>query len=356
MAQQFIELGLFKRRKSDSDSLVVRIGRLSGRLLALAAQIAIESETLKTSKFLSKLEQFCTQLDRVTDGQALENIVEKSLSLCQDYFKQAHGYLLERENEIREVVDLLREALSNLAGETDTFNQRLVDSSVRFKRIVEIEDVRELKRQIAQEVNEFTRIVAEKRRHDQEVYARMSRRFEVLQEKLRQTKQEVLLDPLTHIGNRRSMDHALKRAIQESKKPIVLAILDIDDFKEINDIYGHQVGDQALVCVAGWILAHVRSGDFLARYGGDEFVVLMTNTSLSQAETRFLQLLSTIAASEFRYNDGNESRTVRLAVSCGLAEHLAEDTSEDFMRRADKALYEAKKRGKNRLVIWRDAR
>jgi diguanylate cyclase len=355
MPKQFIELGLFKRRKSDSDSIIVRVAKLSARLLALVSQIAIESESLKTSKFLSKLEQYRTQLDRATDSRTLEDTIEKCLALCQDYFRQAQGYLLERENEIKEVIDLLREALSTLTGEADTFNQRLLDSSVRFKRLVEIEDLRELKRQITQEVNEFTRIVAEKRKRDQEVYAKMSKRFEVLQEKLRQTKQEVLLDPLTHVGNRRSMDHALKRAIQESKKPIILAILDIDDFKDINDIYGHQVGDQALMCVAGWLVANVRSGDFLARYGGDEFVVLLTNTSLPQAEMRFLQLLANIAASQFNYHDGNETRTIRLSVSCGLAEYLAGDTSDDLMRRADKGLYEAKKRGKNCLVTWREA-
>jgi diguanylate cyclase (GGDEF)-like protein len=353
MPNQFIELGLFKRRKDYGESLVARFGRLSGRLLALVSEIAIESEGLKTSEFRSQLDQFRARLEHVNDSRALESTVEECLALCQKYFKRAQGYLQERESEIREVVDVLRESVGTLTGEADTFNQRLLDSSMRFKHLDDIEDFRELKRQIAREVNELTRMVEEKKKQDEAIYAKMSRRFDLLQEKLRQTKQEVLMDPLTQVGNRRGIDRAIKRSLQESMTSFILAVIDLDDFKKINDVHGHQVGDQALVCVAEWINSHIRLGDFLGRYGGDEFVVLFANVTVPQAEMRFLQLLAYVADSQFEFLDGGETRRERLTVSCGLAQSIPGEKPEDLLGRADKALYEAKRRGKNCVATWK---
>ena len=353
MPSQIIELGLFKSRKDDGENLACRFGRLVGRLLGLVSDIAIESEGLKTSDFRTQEQRYQAQLEHVSNSHDLENTVEKCLALCQKYFRRAQGYLLERETEIREVVGVLKNAVSAFTSDADAFNQRLADSSVRFKRLNEIDDLRELKRQIAQEVTELTRMVVEKRKQDEAHYAKMSRRFDLLQQKLRQTKQEVLMDPLTQVGNRRSVDHAMKRASQESLEPFILAVIDLDDFKRVNDLHGHQAGDQALMCVAKWLNSHIRSGDFLGRFGGDEFVILFTNTTLPQAEMRFLQLLSFVAGSEFEVREGGTVCRLRLTVSCGLAQSIPGEEPEDLLRRADKALYEAKRRGNNCLVTWR---
>jgi diguanylate cyclase len=351
MAERFLELGLFRRRKNDVDSPTVRLGKLLGRFLSLAGEFAIESESLKTSAFRSQLEQYRVRLEHVPNTTALETTVTECLALCQDYFRHAQKFLVERESEIREVVDVLREAVGTLTGGADTFNQRLMDSSVRFNRLTEIEDLRELKRQIAREVGELARIVAEKRKQDEVLYSKMSKRFDMLEDKLRETKQEVLLDPLTQVGNRRSLDTQIKRNLQElASKPLILAILDLDDFKRINDTYGHQVGDQALVWLARRLNSHIRATDYLGRYGGDEFVILLTGTTLPQAEIRFLQLLSNIASTPFEYLDGGETHSLRMTVSCGLAESVWREVPETLVRRADRALYEAKKRGKNCLV------
>jgi len=351
MENHIIELGLFKRRKHDSESIFVRIGRLAGRIFEVVSEIAIESEGLKTSEFRSRLEWCRVRLDKVSDSSTLESTIQEALTLCQNYFRQAQGYLLDREMEIRQVVDVLRQAVGTLTGDADTFNQRMLDSSARLTRLTEIEDLRELKMQIAREVSELSRIVVEKRRQEETMYASMEKRFDLLQDKLRQTRQEGLLDPLTNVGNRRCIDRAINRATREpGEKPLILALLDIDDFKVINDDHGHQAGDQALVQVAEWLKAHVRPGDFLGRYGGDEFVILFFDTPLPQAEMRFLQLLANIAGSRFEFADGEELRSARLTLSCGLSVATAGDKPGDLMRRADKALYQAKKHGKNRLV------
>ena len=351
MPEQIIELGLMSHRKGDGESFVSRLGRQFARLFSLLSEIAVESESLKTGEFRSQLEKWQAQLAQVTELRTLESIIEDCLNRCSKFFRYAQGYLNERETEIREVVDVLRDAVVKLTGDSNAFNERLLETSTRFQQMSEIEDIRELKIRIAREVGDLTRIVEDKRQQDEALYSRMSKRFDVLQEKLRKTRQEVLMDPLTQVGNRRNVDLSLKRLIQDpAKSPVVLAILDVDDFKKINDVHGHQAGDRALIEVARRLAAQVRSGDFLGRYGGDEFVVLFPGTSLSQAEIRFLQLLATMAATPLQYEEGGATHSIRLALSCGLAQGAPGESAEALMRRADEALYKAKKRGKNCLV------
>src|SRR5262249_51029211 len=141
-----------------------------------------------------------------------------------------------------------------------------------------IEDIRELKKQIAQEVRELNRTVAEKQKQDEMNYARLSKRIEVLQTNLTRKSEEASLDPLTRVANRGSFDRAIERWVaepKESRQPFVVAMFDLDNFKQINDTHGHQVGDRVLLCAAQWFGKYVRACDFLGRYGGEEFVIML---------------------------------------------------------------------------------
>jgi diguanylate cyclase len=253
----------------------------------------------------------------------------------------------------------MRVALAKLAGDANAFNVRLIGTSERISRLTEIEDIRELKKRITQEVNDLNRVVKEKQKQDEMQYAKLSRRIEVLQANLTQSKQEASLDPLTRISNRRSFDDALDRwvgAHKENKKSFALALLDIDNFKTINDTHGHQVGDRVLYCAAQWLAKYVRSTDVLARYGGEEFVVMLADVTLPQAEAKFTELLANMSGCNYAYKKDNEECSVVFTASCGLAEFKIEETGEDLVRRADEALYVAKRTGKNRVVLAKSER
>jgi len=203
-------------------------------------------------------------------------------------------------------------------------------------------------------VRDLNRVVEEKQKQDEVNYAKLARRVEVLQTNLSQSREEASLDPLTRISNRGSFDRALKQWVdlhRESGKPFVLAMLDIDNFKQINDTHGHPVGDRVLYCVAEWLRKYVRATDFLARYGGEEFVVMITEFTLSQAEVRFGELLKDIANCNYTYSREDAECVITFTASCGLAEFSSQESGEDLLRRADEALYVAKKTGKNRVVL-----
>jgi len=164
-----------------------------------------------------------------------------------------------------------------------------------------------------------------------------------------QRKLEILAsrDPLTQAGNRRSMKQDLAEAVenfQQGGHPCALMLLDLDHFKAINDEYGHEAGDRVLQDFARTIRQHVRAGDGLYRFGGEEFVLLFPGAGPQVAE-EFASQLHRITSGVL------EGPAGPLHFSAGVAVLRAGETWEQWLGRADKAMYKAKKSGRNRLEI-----
>jgi diguanylate cyclase (GGDEF)-like protein len=362
MAEKLIRLGLGNQDELGDDepdyiidpSATADLAAFSAQLLALVSDTCVESDTLRTYEFRAKLEKYRHRLSNSVQGDPQASLIAcDCLRICEDYLTRARTYLLDRETELAEVIDVMRLALNKLAGEANAFNVRLMGSSERFNRLTEIEDIRELKRRISDEVRDLNRAVVDKQKQDEQNYTSLNKRIEVLQTNLNQAKETAQLDSLTNIPNRGAFDVALKKWVAsnaENRKPFVLVLLDLDDFKEINDTRGHQVGDRVLFCAAQWFQKSVRGSDFLARYGGEEFVILLSDLDLSKAEAKFTELLSKMAACNYEYDIGLERHVLTFTASCGLAEFSLEESAEDLLRRADEALYQAKRAGKNRVV------
>ncbi|MEW8470960.1 MAG: sensor domain-containing diguanylate cyclase [Candidatus Thiodiazotropha sp.] len=167
----------------------------------------------------------------------------------------------------------------------------------------------------------------------------------------RKLQQYATTDDLTGRANRRELDKValreFKRATRFSRHLSVL-MMDLDHFKTVNDSYGHNVGDRVLKHVAGICLTAIRGQDFLARYGGEEFTILLPETDIENAALLAQRICDEIAAKA--YQDG--AQPIFITISIGVSE--VEDSDDDvgeLIYRADKALYEAKKRGRNRVVI-----
>lgn len=152
-------------------------------------------------------------------------------------------------------------------------------------------------------------------------------------------------DHLTGLMNRRSFDRALERELSRSERfgrPLSILMIDIDDFKAVNDNLGHVVGDKVLQKVASSIRTHVRDVDYVGRLGGDEFVVLLVETDKSFA----LQIADRMRKEVAHIHSGGDLSAITISV--GHAQSEGESVSA-FLERADKALYDAKRAGKNRV-------
>jgi diguanylate cyclase (GGDEF)-like protein len=166
----------------------------------------------------------------------------------------------------------------------------------------------------------------------------------------RAATQSALRDPLTGTGNRIAMDQTLEREIDMARRhmqPLSLLMLDIDHFKRINDTHGHGVGDEVLKAVADSIKSQLRNVDMVFRFGGEEFLVLLANTS-RDAAAMVGERLRYAAQTQDYFAGGTR---IELTVSLGCATLLPGESAESLVRRADSALYVAKREGRNRLTM-----
>lgn len=166
-----------------------------------------------------------------------------------------------------------------------------------------------------------------------------------------QTRYLSLTDALTGLYNRRHFNAELEREFMRSKRyggNLCIAIIDIDFFKKINDTYGHLCGDYVLKEVAYLILGNFRKTDMVFRYGGEEFVVLMTETSLENSLIPLERLRKTIENNNFIF----KGEKIKVTISIGAETNHTEST-EEFLNNADKALYQAKQSGRNQTVLFK---
>ena len=222
-----------------------------------------------------------------------------------------------------------------------------------------LDDIRELKRELSSEIVMLQQAVEEKKQRDQRAIDRLSQRIELLQGDLGRAEEKASLDPLTRVANRDSLDRTLGRLMDASRAagtPLSLAMIDIDHFKQINDTYGHQLGDRVLLCVAEALRAAVRPTDIVARYGGDELVVVLPGMPLHHAADRFDGILRAVAGRSYEYEQGGKPGAIRFTASCGVSQLAAGDTDKDLIHRADQALYDAKRKGRNRVIARKHSR
>lgn len=160
-------------------------------------------------------------------------------------------------------------------------------------------------------------------------------------------KNQATRDPMTKLFNRGKFNEVLDQEIALSRStslPLSLIFLDIDHFKDVNDTYGHDVGDEVLIQLAKLLLETVRLGDFTARWGGEEFVVTLQATTAAQAAIVAEKIRQKVENHDF--GTASEQR-----ISLGVTQYRENESKEDFTKRVDEALYEAKETGRNKFVV-----
>jgi diguanylate cyclase (GGDEF)-like protein len=168
-------------------------------------------------------------------------------------------------------------------------------------------------------------------------------------------EQESITDPLIGIYNRRYLDRRLAEEYQRAHRyrlPLSLLLIDIDHFKRVNDSYGHPVGDRVLRYWGDLILSIVRASDIVARYGGEEILVIAPNTSLATAAALAERLQANIESHELTVSsERGQRQVIRITVSIGVAGlSPTVESGEKLLAEADRALYQAKRTGRNRVV------
>jgi diguanylate cyclase len=269
------------------------------------------------------------------------------------HIQRQKTYIGERETEFREIIDLMTAAMGELDNENRDFYSSIRSQGERFEEITLLDDIKRIKSELVREVDNMRAMVREKENLDQKALDALSSQVDVLKKELDKARHTANTDGLTGINNRKALDDYLQRLVERNtvtRAPFSLLMMDLDDFKQLNDTYGHTVGDRMLLAFAQKCRATVRSDDFLARYGGEEFTLILPGASLRNATKKAKQVCRSVAAAKYAADDSPRADVVAITVSIGVSTYRKGDTVKSLVDRADQCLYKAKAAGKNKAV------
>ncbi len=326
---------------------------LCERLLDLLSEHSPDDALLDVGTFRAELTARREALRYQEDPDEVSHLTAAIATACSGFLDRVRTYQHDREDELAELVHVLREAIEAVRGESMRFETDLLHSTTAMKRMVEIEDIRELKRALAREVESIRTAVATRQENEAKHYEMLTSRVQSLEQSLVKARAEAATDALTQLPNRGAFDVALAEWMARAAgdgRVFTLGVVDLDDFKRINDTHGHPVGDRVLMTMGQLLRAAAADGEFVARVGGEEFALLLTTASAGQARQRLTALIDQLPPA-FEYAELGERRALSFAFSAGVTAWTPGDTPEAIVKRADEALYYAKRGGKKRVEM-----
>jgi diguanylate cyclase len=302
----------------------------------LSGQIAVVTELIGQHPLNLR------QLDSVESR--LRDLIVKQSALKQN--------LTEAQDRLKAMLAMFVDRLADFSESTTDYQAKIEKCAERITQAENISELSDVLDDVMRETRDI-QINALRSHNDLSAMRQRAedseREIHRLQNELAHASELVRHDPLTGALNRKGMDEAVEREVARAKRqgaPFSMALLDIDNFKLINDRLGHDAGDAALIHLSKVVRETIRPQDVLARYGGEEFVILLPNTGLDDAVTAMTRVQRELTRKFFLHNH----EKILITFSCGAGELASSETPEDCIKRADRAMYLAKRMGKNRVV------
>ena len=299
------------------------------------------------NKLIMLQEAISKPLDLRNIAQAehyLEEIIQN-----QETIKQS---LNEAKSIMKQMVSSLISNIEELSDSTGEYHDKLGYYSEKINQTDDIKILNQFLVEVMQETKQMQESASNYRNDFLTARAEVSlaqNKINQLETELSKMCEKVHEDHLTGVLNRRGLDNAFEREASRAARhqaPLCYALLDIDNFKQLNDTHGHKVGDDVLVYLVESVKDTTRPEDVVSRYGGEEFVILLPNTKLEEA----VDILSRIRRNLTKKFFLHENKRLLITFSAGVAQHQPGEPQENTFKRADEALYRAKKGGKNQIL------
>ncbi|MGH8854243.1 MAG: GGDEF domain-containing protein [Telluria sp.] len=351
------------------------MGELAGRLKQLCYQIELRSgDSAEQQELLLRL--FRLLLDNVTElldddswmrGQiaAVQDLIAGPLDArsLEDATRSLKDVIL-KQGQLRHSISDVRATVKNMmmtfidrlgsvAASTGDYHAKLGGFSERISRAADIKELNDVLEEVLRETRAAQDEALASRDRMVAVHQEVQdaeQRIRDLEAELQHMSELVREDQLTGSLNRRGLDDVFERESARADRrnmPLCVAMLDLDNFKKLNDTYGHQAGDGALKHLVKVVRDTLRSMDVIARFGGEEFVILLPETSVDAAAAAMVRVQRELTRHFFMH----ENEKMLITFSCGVALRVPNEDQASLVARADRAMYQAKQSGKNRVVI-----
>ncbi|MBF0553451.1 MAG: diguanylate cyclase [Nitrospirae bacterium] len=326
-------------------------------LLVLIKDFSFDIKDLNADAFKKQMDILSEEFSHTGKIKQLEKVFDSGKDAIINYINDKRNYLREREDEFRNIIDLLTKGILVINEENIGFNQKIYDKSVAIGNITLLDDIKKIKDSIKLEVENMQVAIKEKQDSGEKQIESLTKEIKSLKSDLEKAQNASMTDGLTGAFNRMAMDNYLERLVDRSVvsgAPFALLMIDVDDFKKINDFYGHQIGDSVLMALISQCKELIRKEDFLARYGGEEFMLILPNASLKNAIKKGNEICKAVELSYYLLGEKNNDEKLSFTISVGISTFQKGDTVKTVTERADKALYLAKKTGKNKVVTEKE--
>ena len=266
--------------------------------------------------------------------------------------KDAKEHAIQAQNEMRDMLAAFIDRLSDMAKSTGSFHEKLEENARQIEQAKTMAEIAPLLKEV---IGATRNMASQSKSSGEELQIMRDRAIHTdaelvkLHQELDRVSTQARHDPLTGALNRKGLEEAVEREISSVRRketPLCMALLDIDNFKKLNDTMGHATGDVALTHLAKVARECMRPQDTLARYGGEEFVLLLPDTPLDKGIEAMTRLQRELTKRFFLA--GTEK--ILITFSAGVAQLVPDETGAEAIKRADKAMYLAKRAGKNRVL------
>jgi diguanylate cyclase len=327
--------------------------RAINALFMFVKDFALDLNEIGSERFKSDVDQLKADFNTHMQATHLERRFKGGCRDVGAFIERQKRYLDDREQELRDIIDLLTTAMTSLNTDNKTFYQRVFDQSEKIDQISRLDDIKKIRHALQEEVTQMKALVSAKEAADAAQIDQLSSQVTELKNELQKAKQRGETDGLTGALNRGAFDAVIADLVSRREvtgNGFSLIMLDLDNFKGINDTYGHLTGDRVLVAFAQKCKSMLRGDDTIARYGGEEFALILPGASLRNSVKKGKQLCKAIAGTRYAIDESASGSYLSVTVSAGVSTLRRDDTVADVIKRADRSLYHAKNTGKNKVV------
>jgi diguanylate cyclase len=288
------------------------------------------------------LKSLSTLRESLSDDISPDQIAAVSQSVEQEIAQWGAGaaqYSNDRANEVKEMIVAVTGAAAAVGESDERYVSQFGNLTAKLDSIARLDDLSTIRRSVVQSAAELKTVVTKMAEEGEKSISRLRAEVANYRTKLEQSEQREAIDPLTRVANRREIEAQIEERIFW-RRDFCLAILDLNGFKQINDVHGHVAGDDLLKQFAEELRTQFRSTDVVGRWGGDEFVVIIDST-LEGAQLS-LDRVRKWAFGQYKISDGKELVPVRMWAAIGLAAWDGKETAVQLLARADELMYDEK--------------